>query len=514
MTDCFFDLTFLLDVKFSVILFVFICTAILIRSCHASVIYGSTKRRPHGPVGFPIVGHLPWLGNNAPNTLDAMSKKYGSVFRIRMGSRPAVVVSGSDAILNVIVRQGTDFAGRPDFLSWKLAGDGEVVTFVPYSASWALQKKLMLKAIHLYFQDPGNALQLQVSREAKMLVSSLLEKGREGVNPGQDVEFSAASIIYSLCLGGTGQLRQDEGYLKWFSGLDLFSKAAGNYADVMPWLTPLVSRTSVMKRFSERHRQDVALAAENYRKHEETFDPRQIRDVTDALIKVLGDYDEGIRLDSAQLSAERVMHMTLDIMGAGLVTVSVTLLWAILYVTKFLEVQQRVQKELDDVIGDSCPLEIWNPEDFPYTMATLLETLRCANINPFLVPHETIRDTTLNGFSIDNGTMVFCNMYSVFRDASIWRNPLNFDPGNFLDSTGKSIDPSKRTQLLAFGAGRRRCPGKRIAEMELLMMFASLLHSCILEPTPGSALDLDPDYAFSLVPKAYRVKIRSRKSIK
>ncbi len=488
-------------------------TAVLIRSCHASVIYGSTKRRPPGPVDFPILGHLPWLGNNAPNTLDAMSKKYGSVFRICMGSRPAVVVSGSDAILNVIVRQGTDFAGRPDFLVWKLAGDGEVVTFVPYSVSWALQKKLMLKAIHLYFQDPGNALQRQASREAKMLVSSLLEKGREGVNPGQDVVLAAASIIYSLCLGGTEQLRQDEGYLKWMGGLDLFSKAAGNYADVMPWLTPLVSRISVMKRFAERQRQDVALASENYRKQEEIFDPRQIRDVTDALIKVLGDYDEGI-LDSAELSADRVMHMTLDIMGAGLVTVSVTLLWAILYVIKFPEVQQRVQKELDDVICDSCPPEIWNPKDFPYTMATLLETLRCANINPFLLPHDTIRDTTLNGFDIDKGRMVFCNMHSVLRDASIWRNALSFDPGNFLDSTGKSIDPSKRTQLLAFGAGRRRCPGKRISEVELLILFASLLHSCILEPTPGSILDLDPDYAFVLVPKPYRVKIRPRKSFK
>ncbi len=497
------------DLPFSSLLLVFVLTAILIRFYRVRETHGP-RRRPPGPIGFPIIGHLPWLGKNVPKDLDAMSKKYGNVFHLRMGSRPTVVVSGYDVIEKVLVRQGTEFAGRPDFLSWKMAGDGELIEFSPYSASWALQKKLVLKALHFYFQDPGNALQRHISAEAGLLVSSLLEKGRSGVNPGPDVEFAAASIIYSVCLGGTGQLRQDEGYLKWLEGFHLFSEAASNYADVMPWLTPLVSSTSIMKCYSERQRQDVALASDSYRKHQETFDFREIRDVTDALIKVVGDLDEGV-LDSVQLSVDRITHTAVDIMGAGLLTVSDTLLWAILYVTKFPEVQQRVQKELDDVMGESClPETTWDPERFPYTVATLLETLRFANVNPFLIPHQTIQDTTLTGYNIDKGTMVLCNMTSVYMDATRWPNPNRFDPGHFLDSTGKMIDPSKRAQLLAFGDGRRRCPGKRIGELELLILFATLLRRCILEPAPDSPLELDPVYAFAHAPKPYSVKIRPR----
>ncbi len=316
--------------------------------------------------------------------------------------------------------------------------------------------------------------------------------------------------MYSVCFGGVGELRLDEDYLKWLEHFHLFQKVAGNPANLMTWLVPVVSKTAAVKGYSESQKLNVSVILGRYRKHQETFDSRQIRDVTDALIKVLGDCEPGI-LKSVQLPVERVIHTTLTLMGAGLATVKTALYWAILYVTRFPEVQRRIQEELDDVIGDMSFPERWDPADFPYTMATLFETLRFANANPFLVPHAAIRDTTLNGYRIAKDTMVFCNMYSVAKDANLWRDPHNFDPANFLDPTEKMIDPSRRVQLLAFGAGRRRCLGERIAKLEMLILFSALLHSCVLEPLPGFRLNLDPDYAFSLNPKPYHVKIRPRK---
>jgi cytochrome P450 len=42
-----------------------------------------------------------------------------------------------------------------------------------------------------------------------------------------------------------------------------------------------------------------------------------------------------------------------DIFGAGSSTTSSTLTWSVLYLTKFPEVQEKLQKELDEVIGTS-----------------------------------------------------------------------------------------------------------------------------------------------------------------
>ncbi len=486
-------------------------TLILVRLQQGRVT-GRFRCLPPGPRGFPIFGHLPLLGTNVPQTLDAMSMKHGNVFTIRMGSRPVVVVSGYDAILNVIIRKGTDFAGRPDFMSWKYIGDGQTLLFTSCSPSWALHKKLALKAVHLYLKDPGNALQRQISTEAKLFVSRILEDSQDGVNPARAVEISAAAVMHSVCFSGAGPPAQQEDYLKWLQDLYMFQQVVGNPADVMPWLTSLVSRTAVIKRYAEGQKLNVSFVMESYKKHMETFDSMYIRDVTDALIKVLDDCDDSI-LNDVQLPVERVIHTTINILGAGLSTIGATLSWAILYVTKFPTVQQRVREEVDDVIGENGLPENWDPENFPYTMATLLETIRFSNLNPFLLPHATIRDTTLNGYSIDKGTMVFCNMYSVSKDSNRWRDTHNFNPANFLDSTGEKVDPPKRAQLLAFGAGRRRCLGERIAKMELLIMFSTLLHSCLLVPSPDSPLDLDPEYAFSLVPKPYKVIIRPRKGL-
>ncbi len=493
------------------ILLVFAITLILVKFWQCDLSDRQAHRRqPPGPWGLPILGHLPFLGKNSPETLHAMSEKYGSVFAIRMGSRPTVMVSGYDVILNVIVRQSIDFAGRPDFMSWKLIGDGETLTFTSYSPAWSIHKKLALKAVHMYLNEPENSFQSQVTTEAGILVSRLLEKGQEGLDPANIVEFSAASVIYSVCFGGTGELRLDEAYLKRLGQFHLFQKLAGNPGNFMRWMVPFLVQTPAIKRYSESQRLNVSLVLERYRKHQETFDSQQIRDVTDALIRVFSDCEEG-SLKNAQLPIERVICTTIALMGAGIVTVKTTLAWAILYVTKFPDVQRRIQEELDDVIGHMGFPERWDPSDFPYTMATLLETLRFANISPFLMPHAAIRDTTLNGYRIAKHTMVFCNMYSVSKDANLWRDPHNFNPANFLDPTEKMIDPSKRVQLLAFGAGRRRCPGERIAKLEMLILFSALLHNCVLEPVANATLDLDPDYAFSLNPKPYYVKIRPRK---
>ncbi len=497
------------SLKLGSILLVFVLTLILVRFWQRHV-SDRPRPQPPGPWGLPVLGHLPFLGKNSPETLHAMSEKYGSVFALRMGSRPTVVVSGYDVILDVIIRQGIEFAGRPDFMSWKLIGDGEILGFASYSPAWCLHKKLALKAVNLYLNAPENSLQRQVTTEARMFVSRLLEKGQEGLDPAKIVEFSVASIMYSVCYGGTGELRQDEYYLKWLEHDYLFQKVAGNPANLMPWLVPVASKTAAVKGYSDSQKLNVPVVLSLYRKHQETFDSRQIRDVTDALIKVLDDCEEGL-LKSVELPVERVIQTTIVLMGAGLATVRTALFWAILYVTKFPEVQRRIQEELDDVIGGRNLPERWDPADFPYTMANLLETLRFANTNPFLIPHAAIRDTTLNGYRVAKDTMVFCNMYSVAKDANLWRDPHNFNPANFLDSTEKVIDPSKRVQLLAFGAGRRRCLGERLAKLEMLILFSALLHSCVLEPVANAPLDLDPAYAFSLNPKPYKIKIRPRK---
>ena len=56
-----------------------------------------TKRKPYcapGPWGFPVVGHLQLFGQRPTDTFKIWRKKYGDVFRIRLGSWNAFVLNG------------------------------------------------------------------------------------------------------------------------------------------------------------------------------------------------------------------------------------------------------------------------------------------------------------------------------------------------------------------------------------------------------------------------------------
>jgi cytochrome P450 len=77
-----------------------------------------------------------------------------------------------------------------------------------------------------------------------------------------------------------------------------------------------------------------------------------------------------------------------DIWGAGLETTATTLRWAFLFLLHNPEVQERVQKELDKVVGKNRNVEMADRPNLPYTNATILEVQRRANILPINIPHK------------------------------------------------------------------------------------------------------------------------------
>lgn len=51
------------------------------------------------------------------------------------------------------------------------------------------------------------------------------------------------------------------------------------------------------------------------------------------------------------ISVENLNVLLLDLIGAGTETTSTTLLWALLFMTKYPEVQKKLHNEIDLVLG-------------------------------------------------------------------------------------------------------------------------------------------------------------------
>lgn len=78
-----------------------------------------------GPRPWPIIGNLHLLSRyETPfQAFTALSKIYGNIFSIDLGSTPCVVVNSFSLIKEVLIVKGGDFGGRPNFIRFhKLFG--------------------------------------------------------------------------------------------------------------------------------------------------------------------------------------------------------------------------------------------------------------------------------------------------------------------------------------------------------------------------------------------------------
>lgn len=99
----------------------------------------SWDRLPNGPLGFPIVGHLPFLARSAPlEVFASWHNTYGDVYSIRLGSWNTVVLNGFHTISEAAKRKDYVFSSRPPFMTQgifrKLNAGEESLAFSPFDS--------------------------------------------------------------------------------------------------------------------------------------------------------------------------------------------------------------------------------------------------------------------------------------------------------------------------------------------------------------------------------------------
>uniref|UniRef100_A0AC34QXY8 Cytochrome P450 n=1 Tax=Panagrolaimus sp. JU765 TaxID=591449 RepID=A0AC34QXY8_9BILA len=134
------------------------------------------------------------------------------------------------------------------------------------------------------------------------------------------------------------------------------------------------------------------------------------------------------------------------------------------------EIQSRIQREIDEVIGDQIrDVTFEDIGRLKYLEACLKETLRMYPSVP-LIARQTVEDTQIKDKILPAGTGVVIVASMVHRDPRYWENPEVFDPERFLDSELKHP-----YQYIPFSAGSRNCIGQRFAMMEEKCIIARIL---------------------------------------
>ena len=185
--------------------------------------------------------------------------------------------------------------------------------------------------------------------------------------------------------------------------------------------------------------------------HECVFDKSNIQDIIDVFLNeievaLLENTDRKDFINSKSLTATAVWLFL-----GGTETSATTLRWSLLYMITYPEIQVRVQKEIDSVVGRNRLPKWADRLQLPYTEAVLLEIQRLSTAVPLGLPHVTSGDTQLAGYDVPKGSLIISNIWAVHHDPDVWTEPDQFKPERFLDADGKL---RHKEEFLPFSTGQ------------------------------------------------------------
>lgn len=122
--------------------------------------------------------------------------------------------------------------------------------------------------------------------------------------------------------------------------------------------------------------------------HRETLDPENIRDIVDAyLVQQDSALAEGKK--ETYFSEAQLIQIMNDLFSAGLETVTSTLEWAVLFLMRHPEIQEKIYQEVITVVGTETTPQLDDLPNMPFTEATMYEVLRRSNVIALGNTHAT-----------------------------------------------------------------------------------------------------------------------------
>ncbi|XP_042485846.1 cytochrome P450 71AU50-like [Macadamia integrifolia] len=188
----------------------------------------------------------------------------------------------------------------------------------------------------------------------------------------------------------------------------------------------------------------------------------------------------------------------LDMLAAAMDTSSITVEWSLFELLRHPKVLRKLQEELNDKVGIDRLVEEEDLVKLNYLDMVVKEVMRLHPVAPLLLPHESMKDTTINGYHIPKKSRVIINVWAIQRDPTIWSdNAEEFLPERLI---GTDINVRGRDfQLMPFGSGCRGCPGLHLGLVVVKLVVAQLVHCFDRElPSGMSPSDLDMTEQFSL----------------
>ncbi|KAI1705045.1 cytochrome p450 domain-containing protein [Ditylenchus destructor] len=430
-------------------------------------LYFKRRSLPPGPIPLPIVGNiLQIVKANAPeDAFIAWEKKYGPVYTYWLGEDPMVAVCDYNIIMETFQKDGDAYAGRPNHDEFDKFMKGETNGVIGIEGDKWLEHRRFVIRILRDFGLGQNLMQERVLDEISSFIKSLSEEVGASVSKeirlDHHIDVAVGSIINSVLFGYrfVGENLEEFFVIKALMK-ELFA-SFGDYRIAPTLLNPHLFHKlpifgTALDKLRTCMRKLDGFFENQIVEHEKEIDFETNSSPTDFVEAFLREArkrdEEGFE---HTFTRNQLRNVCFDIWAAGQETTSTTLAWGVAYMILNPEIQTKLHKELDTVIGTTDRLiTVADRQNLPYTNAT-------------------VKDVIVGGYRIPKGATIIPQISCVLYNENIFSNPRQFDPDRFIDENGsfKKVD-----ELIPFSIGKRQCLGESLARMELFLFVANMFN--------------------------------------
>ncbi|KAI0784068.1 cytochrome P450 [Abortiporus biennis] len=440
------------------------------------------QHSPPGPRGLPVLGNLFQLQGDIWMQSTKWKQQYGDLVFLNVVGQPILVLNSLRVAVDLLDRRSDIYSDRPkNIVTRDMLCGGRNMVLMDYHARYKSLRRVMNAGLTKPASLNYHAFR---SREAISLVRAFLQHPNDWK---MHVDNSLIHLTLSI-LYGLPETPEEREYamIKVKEFVDLLSYAGqpGNYlVQYFQWM-------KYIPRGIARWKDELMACYEGT----STFFQLMYKNGWSGHFTDTTSYQNM----SKTIHEEQDRHGLDDIDASWLMgtlyfaaseTTATQLSWLIIAMTKYPDVQQKAQRELDHVIGRNRIPDASDIENLPYLQAIVKELFRWATGAPIGVPHCAAQDDWYNGYFIPKGTMVIANIWAMHIDKEVYGNDAEeFDPSRFLDKEGRISIPSnlvndtKSDGHSGFGFGKRACPGRNVAEDSLHMFALYILWALKIEP--------------------------------
>ncbi|XP_037092144.1 cytochrome P450 307a1-like [Pollicipes pollicipes] len=472
---------------------------------------GTTGHLPPRPWGLPVIGNMVQLGlkTNPYECMTDLSRRFGAVYGLRLGGTEAVVVNDMASIREVLVTKGDHFDGRPNFLRYHQLFGGDRDNSLAL-CDWS-KKQVSRRNVARFFMHvrPGTDVFQMLNDSILSELTSVEKMLRE--TRGRPMAFkpfiqTVSCNIFSDYLCSFKFDMHDPEYQKLVRNFDeIFWDINQGYAmDFIEWLKIFrMGALRNLQQLSSSIRQFINDRIVSH--HKKTIDYDSPRDFVDMLLRRMNT-QEG---EHEQISETTALYELEDFLG-GHSAVGNIIMQTITQIARNPDVMVKIQEELDERIGDR-QLCLEDRPSLPYTESTMYEALRVCS-SP-IVPHVASRDSTIGGYDVHQGAIVFINNYELNMSPQLWSEPEKFNPARFVRN-GVMVKPS---HFLPFSTGKRSCMGsKMLANIAFLTVGTILSKFDVLLPEDPENMRMVEEHmrpgCLALPVDSFKIAFRERAS--